>query len=162
MSEIRKFTVIYYGYMRQCPSTIHSHLEHLYMPFPESRMVFSAWSRLWDSSPVPHPSFDIDASLDLLPRWVEGRLAGWNVNTPDPHSMQEVVRALHIPEVNCFGQPTWRVVSYCKSLQEAARFALSSSADEHFLFCRPDLRFEADLRPHIPDGCDCASNCGID
>lgn len=162
MCDMRKFTVIYYGYMRQCPTTIHSHLEQLYLHFSDARCVFSVWGRMWDCSPLDHPRFELPASQEYLPRWLDSRLAAWSVHQPDQDGMQELVRANSIPATNCFGQQTWRVASYCKSLQDASRTALSSSTDEYFLYCRPDLRFENEFKPHIPDGCDCASNCGID
>lgn len=162
MSKIEKFTVIYYGYLRQAPSTIHSHLEHVYNPFPQTRCIFSTWSKLWEVPPLDHAHSDMAAEVRLFPRWLDDICLGFHVHQQDHGSIQSLISSLHIPEMNCFNQATWRVSSYCKSLQDAARLALEASGDDHFLFCRPDLRFEGDLQPHIPGPQDCASNCGID
>jgi len=162
MVDGERFTVVHYGYLRTAPLAMASHHDHLYRRYPEARCAFSVWEGMWDRPGYDHPKFADRADVKLLPGWVPERLAGWEVHRPDEAGMRAFVAGHGIPEVNCFGQMTWRCASYCTALQNAARFAMGVSDDGWFLFCRPDIRFDGDMHASVPGGLDCASNAGID
>lgn len=156
------FTVVICGHMRMMPSVVHSHLEHIYLPHPDSRVVVCTWPDVWDTTPIDHHKFRMKSSPDLLPRWMEPITLGWKTVNITREELEARAQAWGVPPVNRFHQLTWRSLSYCHVIQEAARLAQASSPHELFLFCRPDLRFEGDLNPHLPEGFNCACNIGVD